>query len=117
MKASIPQTALEQTSQWIECPPFGLAIQEPPVADRGAVILATGVVVIAFVAGMLEVIQRLRGSRAWPVPLVIYLTLLPICLFFLISAMAVGVGLSPAYLAAVVIPLPLIFLAGRKQTA
>lgn len=89
----------------------------PPPADQGALVLANGIVVIAAVAGLLEVIQRLRGSRAWPVPLVIYSTLLPITLFFLLGARAVGADLSLLHVGAVLAPAPLILLLGRRRAA
>lgn len=93
------------------------AADGPPPADQGALVLANGIVVIAAVAGLLEVIQRLRGSRAWPVPLVIYSTLLPITLFFLLGARAVGADLSLVHVGAVLAPAPLIFLLGRRRAA
>ena len=93
------------------------AAEGPPPADQGALVLANGIVVIAAVAGLLEVIQRLRGSRAWPVPLVIYSTLLPITLFFLLGARAVGADLSLVHVGAVLAPAPLIFLLGRRRAA
>lgn len=93
------------------------AAEGPPPADQGALVLANGIVVIAAVAGLLEVIQRLRGSRAWPVPLVIYSTLLPITLFFLLGARAVGADLGLVHVGAVLAPAPLIFLLGRRRAA
>ena len=104
--------ALEAT--WME---QADAAEGPPPADQGALVLANGIVVIAAVAGLLEVIQRLRGSRAWPVPLVIYATLLPITLFFLLGARAVGADLSLVHVGAVLAPAPVIFLLGRRRAA
>lgn len=101
-------------SLWVE--ELQVVDQTPP-ADQGALVLANGIVVIAAVAGLLEVIQRLRGSKAWPVPLVIYGTLLPITLFFLLGARAVGADLSLAHLGAVLAPAPLIFLLRRRPAA
>ena len=94
------------------------AAEGPPPADQGALVLANGIVVIAAVAGLLEVIQRLRGSRAWPVPLVIYSTLLPITLFFLLGRAAAGAAdLSLLHAGAVLAPAPLILLLGRRRAS
>ncbi len=101
-------------STWME---QAESAEGPPPADQGALVLANGIVVIAAAAGLLEVLQRLRGSRTWPVPLIIYSTLLPITLFFLLGARAVGADLSLLHVGAVLAPAPLIFLLGRRRAA
>ncbi|MEL6716464.1 MAG: hypothetical protein AAFP86_21975, partial [Planctomycetota bacterium] len=60
-------------------------------------------------AGLIEVVRKLRGSEAWPVPLVIYATLLPIVLFLIVGASKAGEEIDFAY--AALVPLPLLALA------
>ena len=96
------------------------AHEEPDLgpADDGTVGLVIGIVALTVLAGMIEVVRRLRGGESWPVPLVIYATLLPIVLFLLIGATMAGERIDFAY--AVLIPLPLLALAwqvDRKRTA
>lgn len=85
------------------------AVEPPPgPADDGTVGLAMGIVALTVVAGLTEVVRRLRGSEAWPVPLVIYATLLPIVLFLLLGASRAGEPIDFAY--AALEPLPLLGL-------
>ena len=74
-----------------------------------------GMVAIAFAAGILEVLQHRSRSDAWPVPLIVYVTLLPILTFILLAARALGEGPSPWLLALVSLPLPFI-VAGRRRS-
>lgn len=96
---------------WVVCP---AALSSTP-PDPGAKGLVIGIIVLTVIAGLLAAIQRLRRSEAWPVPLVIYCTLLPITLFILIAAQILGEGLGYGYVAVVAAPLPLILLLWRPQ--
>ncbi len=93
------------------------AYQSTPSPDPGAKGLIIGIIVLTVIAGLLAAIQQLRRSDAWPVPLVIYYTLLPVTLFVLIAAQLLGEGIGYGYVATVVAPLPLILLLRRPWSA
>ena len=79
--------------------------------------LFAGMVVITVVAGWLDVVQKARQSALWPVPLVIYATMMPVMTFIIVLSQVKGEPVHPGNLAAIVSPLPLILflrLRGRK---
>lgn len=86
------------------------ASNQDDVPNDGTVVLVIGMVALTVLAGLGEVIQRSRSSEVWPVPLVIYCTLLPVVTFILVAAKMLGEGLSLLYLAAAFAPLPLIIV-------
>ena len=79
--------------------------------------LFAGMVLITVVAGWLDVVQKARQSALWPVPLVIYATMMPVMTFIIVLSQVKGEPVHPGNLAAIVSPLPLILflrLRGRK---
>ena len=79
--------------------------------------LFTGMIVITFVAGWLDVLQKARNSALWPVPLVIYATMMPVVTFIVVLAQIKGEGVTPLYSVAALSPLPLIlFLRLRRKS-
>jgi len=79
--------------------------------------LFAGMVVITVVAGWLDVVQKARQSALWPVPLVIYATMMPVMTFIIVLSQVKGEPVHPGNLAAIVSPLPLILFLrfrGRK---
>ena len=79
--------------------------------------LFMGMIVLTAVAGWLDVLQKARGSELWPVPLVIYATMMPVVTFIVVLAQIKGEGVAPIHYIAAFSPLPLILflrLRGRK---
>ena len=79
--------------------------------------LFVGMIVITVVAGWLDVLQKARQSALWPVPLVIYATMMPVVTFIVVLAQIKGEGVAPIHYIAALSPLPLILflrLRGRK---
>lgn len=85
-------------------------VEPEPTRDE-AEGLVIGIVALTVVAGLLEVVQRLRGGASWPVPMIIYGTLLPIVTFVIVMAWVKEAHLHPGYLIAAWAPLPFILTA------
>lgn len=82
--------------------------------------LFMGMIVLTAVAGWLDVLHKARGSELWPVPLVIYATMMPVVTFIIVLAQVKGEPVHPGNLAAIVSPLPFILflrLRGRGASA
>ncbi|MEM9379630.1 MAG: hypothetical protein AAGB93_06725 [Planctomycetota bacterium] len=76
----------------------------------GAEGLFLGMIVLATVAGWLDVVQQFRSESAFPVPLVVYATMFPV-ISFIVLLMFVKEEQAPlVHYAAVLSPLPLIVI-------
>lgn len=91
------------------------ALQDALPPDDGTKTLVFGILAITAIAGLLDTWQVRFKDGGWPVPLIVYATLLPIVTFIVVLSGIKDAGLGFEWLALPLAPLPLLVAARLSQ--